>query len=266
MDFSKNTNERILDDTNFFIEDNLNSDGLKFFSDEIVVEQSRTIPVKTEFAKNILEKQMRNSEGETDSESEVVSPPKKLKILNPSHTTTDPHLPSETDNRYSSKPQTEKCHLCDYKHHRRIKLYEHQKSEHTEYWEEKMAKEPSWRGQTKKLVLSDEYTEISLLPDGSFNCNLCGNTYKKAYQVRKHVDTVHRREELGVCGVCGMKFKYTSGLKRHMKTHGGEFKHVCRVCGKGFRDEWNYREVHLKKHHPQEYEIVKKGHVPKRKK
>merc|ERR1712071_449715 len=107
MDFGKNTTDKISRDTNLFNDETLNGDVLKFFSDEIVVEQSRTIPVKTEISENfqkytrkIYQKEKRHSDGETDSDSEV-SPAKKLIILNPSHTTSDPHLPSEADNRYS---------------------------------------------------------------------------------------------------------------------------------------------------------------------
>merc|ERR1711976_1153731 len=133
--------------------------------------------------------------------------------------------------RFSKKPQTEKCHLCDYKHHRRQYLYRHQKHAHPEYWEEKMRLNPSWQGQTKKLLLSDEYTEVSFLKDKNlFHCNLCGASYKKAYVMKKHVDSVHRREKSGVCGICGMTFQWAHALKRHMKTHG-EFDYVCNVCG-----------------------------------
>ena len=194
----------------------------------------------------------------TDENSDDENPvkPKKYK-LNP-----------KNDNRYSKKPQTEQCHLCDFAHHRRILLYQHQKIEHPEYWAEKMANNPSWRGQTKKLILSDQYTEIGFLEQEQlYNCNLCGFTCKKPHQMKKHVDSVHRKEDHGVCGICGMKFKYAHTLRRHMKTHG-DYAYTCTVCGKQFRDQWNYREVHLKKHHPEEYERVKFEHEnrPKRKK
>ena len=63
---------------------------------------------------------------------------------------------------------------------------------------------------------------------------------------------------VATCGVCGKTFTHMQTFKEHEYTHTGDYPSVCQYCGKGFKSEYRLREVHKKKHHPQEYEVEKR--------
>ena len=294
------TDKPMFDDQNF-----VNGEGLKFFSDEIVVDQSTVIPLnkipvlnqllsssKSSLNKKKLNKRgrpLKNFKGEDssddDSEEEIYEKVRrKLESADQKIDETDvsenPMLNTETDKNdpyskhmiaqevpdwiarpeggrpktFASKYGNYECHLCEEKYYKREYLYKHQKEEHPDFWEQKMANEKSWPGQTTKLVLSDEYPECTYLPDEKkYFCKLCGKKDPIAARMKKHVDIIHRNIKTVECPICGKKFGHKVQLTKHMCTHTGEYPFRCDICNKGFATRHKYREEHQKKHHYEDY-------------
>jgi KRAB domain-containing zinc finger protein len=90
-----------------------------------------------------------------------------------------------------------------------------------------------------------------------WSCTLCGFS-SRAYYMKRHVEYKHRKAVVATCGVCGKGFTHMQTFREHEYTHTGDYPAVCQYCGKGFKNEYRLREIHKKKHHPQEYEVEKR--------
>lgn len=317
-------------DKPLFDEKELNGEGIKFCSDEIIVEQSQIIPLnkipvldqlmlKTKDMRRSNKSKQKsiskrkkydsdnsviseNSALDSDSENEITKTgikrkkwgTRKVKILEEKirdyeenigaldsgllnlSKKDDPYakhlveqeidpitglVTSKNNGRpklFDSKYGNYECNLCDFKHHRRDILYKHQKEEHPTFWKDKMKEEKSWPGSVTKQVLSDEYTEITYLPDEKmYHCVLCGMKNGIAARLKIHVDTVHRRIKQSECPICGKQFQWKTQLKKHMCVHTGEYPYRCEICDKGYMTRNKYREEHQKKHHYDDYIVWK---------
>jgi transcription elongation factor Elf1 len=243
--FEKNVDESPLSTKNdkpIFDEEKLNGEGLNFFSDEIIVEQSQVIPLNQLIpgadpnAKKIKaegQKRRRRAKQKNAAISGNISDSQDSESQHSDKSdNSDPTL-----NKIPKKP------ISKYK----LKNPNYKKPLHKP-------------GEVTKQVLSDEYTEISYLPSEKiFNCNLCGRTDPKAATLKLHVDTVHRRKKQAQCHICGQQFQWNSQLKRHMCIHTGEYPFHCDICNKNFMTKHKYREEHQKKHHEADYWVWKNG-------
>jgi len=340
QDFSTGNDKPLLKNCKPLFEENeLNGEGIKFCSDEIIVEQSQIIPLnklavldqlmlttkdsrrsgtkpkpnrpkidqKSKRKKSDSEhsEQSENSALDSDSEHEAFYTTKtgikrkkwgtrKVKILEEKIRDYEENLGidsglnlSNKDDPYAkhlveqeidpitgmvtnknglggrpklfdSKYGNYECNLCDFKHHRRDILYKHQKEEHPAFWKDKIKGEKSWPGSVTKQVLSDEYTEVTYLPDEKmYHCILCGMKNGIAARLKIHVDTVHRRIKQSECTICGKQFQWKTQLKKHMCVHTGEYPYRCEICDKGYMTRNKYREEHQKKHHYDDYVVWK---------
>ena len=62
-----------------------------------------------------------------------------------------------------------------------------------------------------------------------------------------------RKRSERTCPVCSREFSYPSGLRKHMRTHGGKGSYICPLCGEGF-DSSQARGGHTRRVH-QEREL-----------
>uniref|UniRef100_A0A3Q1G9J1 C2H2-type domain-containing protein n=1 Tax=Acanthochromis polyacanthus TaxID=80966 RepID=A0A3Q1G9J1_9TELE len=67
----------------------------------------------------------------------------------------------------------------------------------------------------------------------SVKFDVCENTFKNRYQVKKH-HKIHKGVKQHACNVCRKSFSLRSELKVHMRTHTGEKRYSCETCGKRF--------------------------------
>ena len=78
-------------------------------------------------------------------------------------------------------------------------------------------------------------------------CDLCGRSFLKATQMKKHIQSVHEDHKKDYrCVSCDKFFSSKYILKKHIHTiHEGHKDHKCESCGKSFTGD-----QHLKKHIP----------------
>uniref|UniRef100_A0A8C8STS5 C2H2-type domain-containing protein n=1 Tax=Pelusios castaneus TaxID=367368 RepID=A0A8C8STS5_9SAUR len=82
-----------------------------------------------------------------------------------------------------------------------------------------------------------------------FHCDLCGSSFKNAYDLHKHVET-HNDSNAYSCDVEGCVFtsRTSQSMKQHYKRSNGNLKYKCHLCQKCF--SWCYTlTLHLRKAH-----------------
>ncbi|CAG0886011.1 unnamed protein product [Cyprideis torosa] len=84
---------------------------------------------------------------------------------------------------------------------------------------------------TKHKYVSDE-------PVGT--CDICGATFMSKHSLILHTRYVHSTDLPFVCLTCGKRCKTKALLYSHERTHTGEGRKVCQICGKS--------QYYLKKH------------------
>lgn len=85
------------------------------------------------------------------------------------------------------------------------------------------------------------------------NCPICGKHLKHKDSISSHLRQVHNK---GVkkwkCNYCDKGYYTQTKLKEHVAVvHTREYPWACRVCGRQYRAEANWR-MHEKKSHPEE--------------
>ncbi|XP_077288267.1 uncharacterized protein LOC143912772 [Arctopsyche grandis] len=68
-----------------------------------------------------------------------------------------------------------------------------------------------------------------------FPCNICGRTYKRAYEILLH-GRAHSGIKTLFCQYdqCNYSTVYPGALHTHHKRHAPDFKYTCEICNKGF--------------------------------
>eukprot|EP00189_Rhodosorus_marinus_P011852 CAMPEP_0184737660 /NCGR_PEP_ID=MMETSP0315-20130426/429_1 /TAXON_ID=101924 /ORGANISM="Rhodosorus marinus, Strain UTEX LB 2760" /LENGTH=538 /DNA_ID=CAMNT_0027204969 /DNA_START=219 /DNA_END=1835 /DNA_ORIENTATION=- len=82
-------------------------------------------------------------------------------------------------------------------------------------------------------------------------CPHCGATFKRKYEMQRHIKSIHLKEKRHTCTVCDKGFFQRSHLTVHMKTvHERKKDDVCTICGRSFATKYkvdrHVRAVHNK--------------------
>uniref|UniRef100_A0A7S0BI02 C2H2-type domain-containing protein n=1 Tax=Rhodosorus marinus TaxID=101924 RepID=A0A7S0BI02_9RHOD len=96
-------------------------------------------------------------------------------------------------------------------------------------------------GEVEEQTLVDD-PELSIFLDRDSKppalqlvCASCGATFKRGYDLRRHIDTVHRQSRNFPCNQCPRTFKQKGHLNEHMRAyHSEDGGHSCSLCGKRF--------------------------------
>ncbi|KAG7297424.1 hypothetical protein JYU34_019411 [Plutella xylostella] len=143
---------------------------------------------------------------------------------------------SESDEEYI-KP--EPCNKED----KESKCFENAESKNCIVESDEEYKEQTSKGKVRCKICNKEVTKyyiknhLTLHGVGTkkekvkVECKLCKKTLEKAYY-KKHLEGVHGKPDHSnyVCYVCGKTFKYQSGYKSHVLSHGNEFPYKCQLC------------------------------------
>ncbi|RWS21559.1 zinc finger protein 501-like protein [Leptotrombidium deliense] len=80
-----------------------------------------------------------------------------------------------------------------------------------------------------------------------FRCNICKKLISTKQLTKRHIRTVHNKEERYSCNICEAKFKYDNSLVRHIQSvHESFGKYKCDICEKIFATE-EYKKRHMKR-------------------
>ncbi|KAJ8905604.1 hypothetical protein NDN08_002110 [Rhodosorus marinus] len=92
---------------------------------------------------------------------------------------------------------------------------------------------------------------------GSENvCTECGHEFKRVYELKRHIDSVHLRVRNYPCEICGKRFSQSGHVRVHIQTvHEKAAFNFCDICGRGFGTKpklvRHRRSVHEKSRHHQ---------------
>mmetsp|Transcript_7608 Transcript_7608/g.23067 ORF Transcript_7608/g.23067 Transcript_7608/m.23067 type:complete len:465 (-) Transcript_7608:118-1512(-) len=69
-------------------------------------------------------------------------------------------------------------------------------------------------------------------------CGICGASFSRQYELRRHVTGVHYKRRNHGCPVCGKGFSQKGHLNEHLRlSHQGDRGHTCSVCKKKFASQ-----------------------------
>ena len=82
-----------------------------------------------------------------------------------------------------------------------------------------------------------------------FECPVCGRMFGQSFDMKIHVETVHKQIKKFKCHLCGMEFGQAVKLKTHIDVVHNKIKAFsCHLCNKSFADA-GYRKVHIEEVH-----------------
>eukprot|EP00190_Bangiopsis_sp_CCMP1999_P004787 CAMPEP_0198731158 /NCGR_PEP_ID=MMETSP1475-20131203/28435_1 /TAXON_ID= ORGANISM="Unidentified sp., Strain CCMP1999" /NCGR_SAMPLE_ID=MMETSP1475 /ASSEMBLY_ACC=CAM_ASM_001111 /LENGTH=397 /DNA_ID=CAMNT_0044494085 /DNA_START=10 /DNA_END=1203 /DNA_ORIENTATION=+ len=66
-------------------------------------------------------------------------------------------------------------------------------------------------------------------------CGVCNVEFRRNYDLKRHMVSVHEKRKDYVCSLCKKGFSQTGHLNEHIRvTHGGDTAHRCPICDKPF--------------------------------
>ncbi|XP_061385106.1 zinc finger protein 564-like isoform X1 [Danaus plexippus] len=138
------------------------------------------------------------------------------------------------------------CDFCDKSYTSLTKKRNHEKGVHTGGWlRNKCPHCPeifvSYYDRSEHLV--KVHNEAPVI----YPCNACNKTYKKKFELNRHIKHHHLQQRSFLCDKCNAKFFSKRGLVDHMTRHTGSEMCSCDVCGKAFSRIRTLRE-HMRTH------------------
>ena len=134
------------------------------------------------------------------------------------------------------------CHICGYQCRLRsslivhIKLHTGEKNHHCEI----CGKDFAFK---QKLKLHMQH-HINLR---EFKCDSCDKGFNSKSELAKHVKRVHMSDRPWECQLCGNTFKEAARLRRHMEAHTTGKKFLCQYCKRYYRSKTSLMQ-HMKSH------------------
>lgn len=122
-----------------------------------------------------------------------------------------------------SLPETHKCQLCPREFTNWSSLSAH-KDEHKLSVLEK--KPVMANAKVSKPTGPAEGEEVKA------TCPQCHKTFRRLFNMRIHVDRVHKKIKPYPCGKCDKEFATNSDLRQHMTVHGEGKVFECEECGR----------------------------------
>lgn len=138
------------------------------------------------------------------------------------------------------------CDFCGKSYTSLTKKRNHEKGVHTGGWlRNKCPHCPeifvSYYDRSEHLVKVHNQTPII------YPCNACNKTYKKKFELNRHIKHHHLQQRSFLCDKCNAKFFSKRGLADHLSRHTGGEVCSCDVCGKAFSRARTLKE-HMKIH------------------
>jgi len=87
-------------------------------------------------------------------------------------------------------------------------------------------------------------------------CAECGHGFRRMYELKRHIDSVHLRIRNYPCEICGKRFSQAGHVRVHIQTvHEKAAFNLCEICGRGFGTKpklvRHRKSVHEKSRHHQ---------------
>ncbi|CAK1587571.1 unnamed protein product [Parnassius mnemosyne] len=144
------------------------------------------------------------------------------------------------------------CDFCDKMYTSLTKKRNHEKGVHTGGWlRNKCPHCPeifvSYYDRSEHLV--KVHNEAPIV----YPCNACNRTYKKKFELNRHIKHHHLQQKNYLCDKCNAKFFSKRGLIDHMLRHTGAELCSCDICGRSFSRARTLRE-HMRTHDERSYE------------
>ncbi|XP_013134179.1 PREDICTED: zinc finger protein 271-like isoform X1 [Papilio polytes] len=138
------------------------------------------------------------------------------------------------------------CDYCDKTYTSLTKKRNHEKGVHTGGWLRNKCPHcteifVSYYDRSEHLVKVHNETPVV------YPCNACNRTYKKKFELNRHIKHHHLQQKNYLCDKCNAKFFSKRGLVDHMLRHTGAELCACDVCGRSFSRARTLRE-HMRTH------------------
>ncbi|XP_062557898.1 zinc finger protein 883-like [Armigeres subalbatus] len=136
----------------------------------------------------------------------------------------------------------EQCQVCYRRFSNKVRLTSHQRR----VYRQKNMECPHCDEKFSSTVLLNRH-ELNEHGIGTVQCEICEKTYSNKYTLSKHIEHMHTNDNIHQCNVCGLTFRQSGGLKKHMLNHIDDREYECKICSKTFKAKLNLQH-HMRIH------------------